>query len=358
MSRFTPPEVARFFRPARAASFPAVALAGGLAFALALPITPAQANGEINIYSYRQPFLLKPLLDAYEDKTGTKANVVYAAKGLAQRLEAEGEQSPADVVLTVDISRLSVLADKDLFAPISSAEIEKNVPAQFRHPEGKWTALSLRARVIAISKKAGDADKLKHDEDLATPAWKGRLCTRPGSHVYNRALLASVIAAHGVEEATAWAKGVVGNLARKPQGHDRAQAKAIMEGQCDVAIMNSYYMGKMMTSDKAEQKDWANAVNLIFPNQGDRGTHVNISGGGIVKTSKNKDEATRLLAFLTSPEAQRIYAETNFEYPVNPAVKPSETVKSWGAFTKDKLSIEKIAELSPTAQKVIDQTGW
>jgi iron(III) transport system substrate-binding protein len=200
---------------------------------------------------------------------------------------------------------------------------------------------------------------LQDIEQLAEPEWQGRVCTRKGSHVYNRALLASLIAHHGEEDARAWAKGLVGNLARRPQGNDRAQAKAIYAGECDVALMNTYYFGKMkFNKSEPEQRVWADSIELVFFNQQGRGQHVNISAGGILKTSKNKDRARAFLAWLTSAEAQRLYTEINYEYPVNPASAPSDEVASWGSFKMDKLALPEIARLSPVAQRIINSTGW
>ncbi len=318
----------------------------------------AVTAAELNIYSHRQPFLIKPFLDAYTKQTGSKINVVYAAKGLAQRLAAEGARSPADVVLTVDIARLSVYAQKDLLAAVKSDVLNENVPAHLRDPGNRWFAFSKRARVIVVSKQAKDAKQIRRYEDLADPKWRGRICTRPGSHVYNRALVASLVNADGVEGAETWIKGLVANLARRPQGNDRAQVKAIFEGVCDIAIINSYYYGKLKFSDKPAQRQWASAVELIFPNQEDRGTHVNISGGGVAKHSRHKAEAVRFLEFLTSKKAQDLYGSVNFEYPVNPKVSPSKELNSWGAFKEDKVAIARIAELAPEAQKVIDRAGW
>lgn len=333
---------------------------GTLAALAVLLVAPgrAAADGELNIYSHRQPFLIEPFLEAYKEKTGTEINVVYASKGLAQRLQAEGELSPADVILTVDIARLSVYADKGLLAPVESDVLAANVPDHLRDPGNRWFAFSKRARVLAISKQADDAAMLKTYEDLTDPRWKGRICSRPGSHVYNRALIASMIHDHGEEAAQAWAQGVVDNLARRPQGNDRAQVKAIFEGLCDVAIINNYYYGKLKTSETPEQQEWAAAVDLIFPNQDGRGTHINISGGGVAKYSKNKEEAIRFLEFLTSPEAQALYGSVNFEYPVNPSVPMSEELASWGTFKEDDMPISVIPELAPTAQKIIDRVGW
>lgn len=332
---------------------------GALVAGCTLTTFPTLASAaELNIYSHRQPFLIKPFLDAYTAKTGTKINVVYASKGLAQRLKAEGSRSPADVILTVDMARLSVYADMDLLADVASKTLQENIPAHMRSPKNTWFAFSKRARVIAVSRKAQDALEIKTYEELADPKWRGRICARPGSHIYNRALVASIIDASGVEGAEKWAGGVVANLARRPQGNDRAQVKAIYEGVCDIAIINSYYFGKLMTSDKPEQPKWAAAVKLIFPNQDGRGSHVNISGGGVAKHAKHKDEAVRFLEFLTSKKAQELYGTINFEHPVNPTVEPSKELKAWGVFKEDQMPISRIADLAPDAQKVIDRVGW
>lgn len=335
-------------------------LAALVAAAAMLALSPMRASAaqELNIYSHRQPFLIEPFIEAYTAETGTKINIVYASKGLAQRLQAEGELSPADVILTVDIARLSVYADKDLLATVESDVLMRNIPAHLRDPKNRWFAFSKRARVLAIRKGAADADKLTTYEGLASEVWEGRVCSRPGSHVYNRALIASMIHANGEAAAQEWAQGVVDNLARRPQGNDRAQVKAIFEGVCDVAIINNYYFGKLKSSESPEQREWADAVDLIFPNQNGRGTHVNISGGGVAIHSKNKDEAVRFLEFLTSAEAQRLYGEVNYEYPVNPEVPASDELKSWGTFKEDDMPIATISDLAPQAQMIIDRVGW
>ena len=327
---------------------------------VALAVWPAliQAADEINIYSHRQPFLIEPFLDAFEAETGIQTNVVFASKGLAQRLQAEGERSPADVVLTVDIGRLHVYADKDLLAPIDSAVLQRNIPSHLRDPENRWFGFSTRARVVAYSRSRVDAGQIQRIEDLADPKWKGRICSRPGSHVYNRALLSSIIAANGEAAAESWARGLVENLAQRPQGNDRAQIKAIYEGVCDIALVNSYYYGKVKNSEIPEQRAWVEDMGIVFTNQQDRGNHVNISGGGIAKYSNNKAAATAFLEFLTQAQAQVLYGEVNYEFPVNPAVSAGEEVGSWGAFEADQLSISDIALLSPEAQRIIDRVGW
>lgn len=335
-------------------------VAGGLMFLLLVLTTAGYAfsQQELNIYSHRQPFLIQPFIDAYTEQTGTKVNIVYASRGLAQRLQAEGESSPADVILTVDIGRLHVYADKDLLSAVDSPVLQKNIPAHLRDPKNHWFAFSKRARVIAVSKDVEDVQKISRYEDLSDPRWEGRICSRPGSHVYNRALVASMIEANGADGAEKWASGVVQNLAQRPQGNDRAQVRAIFQGVCDIAIINNYYFGKLKFSDKPSQREWANAVTLIFPNQQDRGTHINISGGGVAKHSRNKAEAIRFLEFLTSPEAQRLYGAINFEYPVNPAVDIPDELRSWGTFKEDQMPIARIADLAPQAQMIIDRVRW
>ncbi len=317
------------------------------------------AAGEVNIYSNRQPALIKPFLDEFTKQSGITVNVVFVDSGMVNKLESEGQNTKADGILTVDISRLKEVADAGLLQPVKSAVIDKNIPAYLRDPDGLWVGLTRRVRVIAVSKDRVKAGTIKTYEQLAEPALKGKVCTRQGSHVYNRALLASMIAAHGPEKAETWAKGIVANLAQKPQGGDREQVKAIKEGVCDVALINNYYYGLMkFNKGKPEQQEWANSVYLVFPNQDNRGTHVNISGAGITKHAKNKANMVKLLEFLSGDFAQRKYAADNYEYPANPAVATDEEIASWGKFKSDQLSLKKIADLSPDAQKMIDRTGW
>ena len=315
---------------------------------------------EINIYSHRQPFLINPFLEEFTKKTGIKTNVLYSTKGLAQRLKAEGENSPADVILTVDIGRLYIYDDMDLLAKINSDILDKNIPSHLKSPDKTWFSLSKRSRVIVVAESRVQDGEIMRIEDLARPEWKGRICSRPGSHVYNRALMASMIAAHGPIEAEKWAQGLVDNLARRPQGNDRAQVKAIFEGQCDIALINNYYFGKLKFSEDPEQREWINGLKLIFPNQepGDRGAHINISGGGVAKHSQNRNEAIQLLEFLSEEFSQNLYGSINFEYPANPHIEHGEELKSWGEFREDSLPIVTIAELGYEAQKIIDRVGW
>ena len=326
---------------------------------LALSLTKV-IGAEVNIYSHRQPFLINPFLEKFTEETGIKTNVVYATKGLAQRLKAEGKNSPADVILTVDIGRLYIYDDLDLLASIDSDILNKNIPANLKSPENKWFALSKRSRIIVTSKERVGAGQITKIEDLANQKWKGKICSRPGSHVYNRALMASLILSLGEKAAEEWAKKFVDNLSRRPQGNDRAQVKAIFEGQCDISIINNYYFGKLKYSEDSSQREWAKSVDLIFPNQGveERGAHINISGGGVAKYSKNKNEAVALLEFLSKAQSQKMYGEINFEYPVNPSVETTEELKSWGSFKSDSLPIISIAQKAYEAQKIIDRVGW
>ena len=320
--------------------------------------TSLASSSEVNIYSHRQPFLINPFLKEFTKETGVKTNVLYSKTGLAARIQSEGINTPADVVLTVDIARLMSYANKKLLAPVKSNILLSNIPRHLRATDNTWFAFSKRARVVAISRDRVKPSELERVEDLTGAKWKGRICTRPGSHVYNRSLLASIINANGAAEAEKWAKGFVANLARRPQGNDRAQIKAIHSGECDLGLVNNYYYGKLLNSKAADQREWAKSVRLVFMNQNDRGNHVNISGGGLVKHSKNKENGIKLLEFLTGQIAQKLYGEINFEYPVNPAVSLSKDLKTWGVFKEDTVSIEKIAKLARESQKIIDRSGW
>jgi iron(III) transport system substrate-binding protein len=314
----------------------------------------------LNIYSHRQPYLLKPFIEAYTKKTGIKLNVVYSSKGLAQRLAAEGANSPADLILTVDIARLYRYEDLNLLAKIDSKILNEKIPPYLRSKNNTWFGLSKRTRAIAISRERINSGQVLRYEDLADPKLKGKICTRPGSHVYNRALMASMIAAKGENDAEKWAKGLVSNLAKRPQGNDRSQLKSIYSGECDVAIINHYYYGKLTYSKNPDHRKWAKASIIVFPNQGnsDRGAHVNISGGGVVKFSKNKEIAINFLEFLVTDQAQVMYGDVNFEYPINNKSKLPKRLKALGTFKEDNLLIEKIAKLAPKAQEIIDKVYW
>jgi iron(III) transport system substrate-binding protein len=318
---------------------------------------PVMAAEEVNVYSYRQPFLVEPMFNEFTKETGIKVNVKFAKKGLAEKLQQEGEYSPADVVLTSDFTRLVELSDKEVVQPVSSKVIESNIPAQFRDKESEWVALTMRTRAVYSSRDR--VGKLGNDFDysnLANEEFKGKICTRSGKHPYNVSLVSSMIAHHGEAATKEWLEGVKANLARKPQGNDRAQVKAIKEGLCDVSLGNSYYLGKMV-NDK-EQKAWADAVYINFPNQETTGTHVNVSGMAMAKYSPNKENALKLMEFLTGDKAQQMYAEVNYEYPVKEGVKRSELVESWGDFKADTISLDDIAGYHSAAIKLLDEVKF
>lgn len=315
---------------------------------------------EVNIYSYRQPFLIEPLLKEFTEKTGIKTNVVFAKKGLLERLENEGQNSPADILLTSDIGPLYDATEKDLFAAINSDVVNQNVPAQYRDPEGRWVGLTSRARIVYASKERVKEGEITSYADLADPKWKGRICTRSGKHSYNLSLIGSLIAHNGEEQTESWLRAVKDNLARKPQGNDRAQVKAVKEGVCDLALGNTYYYGKMLTNEKEpEQKEWAASVNLVFPDQQGNGTHMNISGAGLSKHAPNKDAALKLIEFLTEQDAQKYYADVNFEFPVRAETPRSELVQQhMGNFKGDMINLQKVAELRSAAAKLVDKVGF
>ncbi|WP_120513352.1 Fe(3+) ABC transporter substrate-binding protein [Photobacterium salinisoli] len=316
-----------------------------------------QAAEEVNVYSLRQPFLIEPMLKEFTDETGIKVNVKFAKDGIAEKLAQEGEYSPADVILTVDISRLAELSDKGLVQAVDSEVIDKNVPAQYRDSDDEWFALTLRTRSVYSSRERVGRLPAGFDYlDLAKPEWKGKICTRSGKHPYNISLVSSMIAHYGEAETKTWLEGVKANLARKPQGNDRGQVKAVKEGLCDLAIGNSYYLGNMLSDEN--QKAWAEAVYINFPGQQANGTHVNISGMAMAKYAPNKANAQKLMEFLTSDKAQHMYAEVNFEYPVKAGVERSELVASWGDFSADTLPLEKVAEYHNAATKLLDEVQF
>lgn len=330
-------------------------LAAGAAFGL-LPAGVAQAQGQVNVYSYREPALIAPLIEAFTAKTKIKVNLVYAADGLAERMQAEGANSPADVLLTVDIVRLSDAKAKGLSQPIKSAALDAAIPAAYRDPEGHWFGLTQRARVIYASKERVTQKSITYEE-LAEPKWKGKICVRSGQHTYNIGLLASLIAHHGEAKAEAWLRGIKSNLARKPAGGDREQVRDVKAGLCDVAIGNTYYMAAMQTGN-AEQQGWAAAVNIIFPNAEGRGTHVNISGAVLGKNAPNKANGIQLIEFLASDEGQRIYAERVSEYPLKAGISISDRVKGWGTLKPDPLPLSKVAEFRRKASELVDKVEF
>jgi iron(III) transport system substrate-binding protein len=326
-----------------------------LALALTSTALPVLAD-EVNIYSHRQPELIQPLLDAFTKETGITTNVAFVDKGMVERLVAEGDRSPADLVLTVDVARLIEVVGAGVTQPVTSAVLNDNIPAEFRDPANQWFGLTSRARIVYASKDRVKAGDVTTYEDLADPKWKGKICMRSGTHDYNVALTAAVLAHHDAAYTKTWLEGVKANLARKPNGGDRDQVKAIWAGECDIAIGNTYYMGEMLSDP--EQSEWANAVNVTFPVFEGAGTHMNISGVAMTKAAPNHDAALKLMEWLSSDAAQKIYAQTNYEFPVKPGVERSELVKSWGEFTPDGLSLAEVAAKRPDALKLIEEVDF
>lgn len=323
--------------------------------ALLAASVPAFAQ-EINVYSHRQPELIQPLVDAFTKDTGITVNVAFVDKGMAERLQAEGDRSPADLVLTVDIARLMQIVDAGVTQAVQSDVLEANIPAELRDPEDHWFGLTSRARVVYASKDRVKPGEVTTYEDLASDKWKGRLCTRSGLADYNIALLGAMIVHHDEAYATKWAEGLKANLARKPDGGDRDQAKAIAAGECDIALGNTYYIGQMLANP--EEKDAAEQVSIVFPTFEGGGTHLNISGVAMTKSAPNKENALKFMEWLTSDEAQKIYAETNYEFPVKAGVERSALVKSWGEFTADTTPLADIAKARAAALKIMETVDF
>ncbi len=316
---------------------------------------PALAE-EVNVYSLRQPELVQPLFDKFTEETGIAVNVAFVEKGMVERLVSEGDRSPADLVMTVDIAKLSQVVEAGVTQPVMSEVLAANIPAEFRDPGNQWFGLTTRARVVYASKDRVADGEVTTYEDLADPKWQGRICTRPGTHDYNLGLMAAMIEHHDAGYAKEWATGLRANLAKKPEGNDRAQVKSIWAGECDISLGNTYYMGAMLNDP--EQVDWANSVRIVFPTFEDNGTHMNVSGVAMTKAAPNKDAALKLMEFLSSDEAQAIYAETNYEFPVKPGVAKSDLVASWGEFTPDSLNLMDVAKSRPEALKLMEEVNF
>lgn len=322
----------------------------------ALLLPPAHAGEAVNVYSYRQPFLIKPMFDAFTRETGIAVNVVYGKKGLVERLTQEGANSPADLLFTVDIGRLTDAVNAGVTQAADSPALKGNIPPQYRDPDDQWFGLTARARILVASKERVAPGEISTYEELADPKWRGRICTRSAKNAYMVALTAAMISHHGEAKTEEWLRGVKANLARKPQGNDRAQVKAIMEGVCDVAVINHYYMGKMMNDEK--QAAWAASVNMIFPDQQGYGTHMNVSGMALTQSAPNRDNALKLMVFLSDDLAQQMYAEQNFEYPVKQGVPWSGLLQSFGSYKADDLGLAEIARHRKAASKLADKVGF
>lgn len=315
---------------------------------------------EVNVYTARHyPGVDDAIYKSFTDKTGIKVNLIKASgEELTQRIKTEGNSSKADIYITADAGNLYIAKQAGLLQPISSSVLEKNIPANFIDKDKMWVGLTMRARVLVYAKDRVNKNELSTYEDLTDAKWKGRIVTRSSNNVYNQSMLASFIELHGEEKAKQWAKGIAGNLAKQPEGGDRDQAKSVAAGIGDVAIMNSYYLGQMLTSKDPEEVKAAEKLGVFFPNQDTTGTHVNVSGGGIVKSSKNVANAVKLLEFLSEAEAQKTFAEASAEYPVNAGVEPSAILKAWGTFKKQDINLSKLGENNKKAVQLFNEVGW
>jgi iron(III) transport system substrate-binding protein len=315
----------------------------------------AFAQGDVNVYTYRESKLIQPLFDAFTAETGIKVNVISASSGLEQRIATEGANSPADVLLTVDIARLEDAVNAGITQPIKSALLDRIVPAQYRDPEGHWYGISMRARIVYASKERVPQNTITYEE-LADPKWKGKICIRSGQHIYNNALFAAVIARQGAS-AEEWLKGVKANLAQKPSGGDREVARDIAAGKCDIGVANTYYWA-LMKDKEADKKAWAEATKVILPTFKDGGTHVNLSGVILTKHAPNKANALKLIEWLIGEKAQHMYADLNYEYPVRAGIKVNPTIAGYGTLKPDPMPLAKIAAQRKAAANLVDKVGF
>ncbi len=327
-----------------------------LTIAGVLAASSALAQGEVNIYTYREAKLVAPLFEAFTKETGIKVNVISASSGLEQRIKTEGANSPADVLLTVDISRLEDASQNGITAPLNSKTVEQVVPAGYRDPEGHWAAVGMRARIVYASKDRVKQSTITYEE-LADPKWKGKICIRSGQHMYNNALFAAMIVKHGEAKAEEWLKGLKANLAQKPSGGDRETARDIAAGKCDLGIANTYYWALM--NDKEEQrKPWAEATKVILPTFQGGGTHVNVSGVALIKTAPNKANAMKFIEWMVSPTAQQMHADVTYEYPMRAGVPINKTIASYGEIKRDPMPLSQIAANRKKASAMVDKVGF
>lgn len=331
-----------------------------LAFVVGCKSDNKQENtNELTVYTHRHYESDQELFKRFEEKSGIKLNIVNAsADELIQKMSLEGEQSPADVLITVDAGRLYRAKSQDLLQTFSSKLVDSIVPKHLKDEDGKWVGLTKRARVIAYSKDRVDSTELSTYENLISKNWDDKILVRSSSNIYNQSLLASIIANQGSEFAENWAKGISANMARSPKGNDRDQVKALANNEGDLAVVNTYYIGKMLNSEDKNEVEAGKSVNIFFPNQETTGTHINVSGIGIAKYSPNKENAIQFIEYLLQEEAQNIFAGSNFEYPVNSNVEPAEILKSWGDFKEDKLSLNELGKNNKEAVIIFDKAGW
>lgn len=321
--------------------------------------TVSAASSEVNVYSGRKEALIKPLLTKFEKETGIEVNLITGkADALLQRIRIEGNASPADVFVTVDAGRLQRAKDANILQPISSDVLIKNIPANLRDADNLWFGLSQRARVIFYNKAKVNSSELSTYEDLTQAKWKGKICLRSSNSIYNQSLVASMIENVGLEKTEAWAKGLIKNLARPPAGGDIDQLKAVAAGVCDITIVNTYYFGRLTNSEKSSDHEVVKAVGLFWPNQNDRGAHMNVSGAGVVKSAANKANAIKLIEYMSIAESQSWYASVNSEFPVKKGVEVSATLKNWGEFKSDAIALNKLGENNRAAVELMDRVGW
>ena len=332
-------------------------LLGPLAASLLGAAAPASAQQVVNDYTTREPGLYSATLDEFTKATGIKVNAIFSEQGLAERIKAEGENSPADVLITVDIGRLQQAVDLGIVQPVRSETLAATIPAQFQDPDGRWFALSLRVRTIYASKERVKQEAMSYEE-LADPKWKGKICTRSFQQQYNIALVAAMLVKHGEAKTEEWLRGVKANLAKKPSGGDRDVAKDIAAGVCDIGLGNQYYIGLMLNGPNADQKKAAEAVRVILPRFENGGTHVNVSGAVIAKHAPNRDNAVRLLDYMVSPEAQRVFADVNYEYPVRAGVPVNALVQSFGELKPDAMLVADVAKQRGKASELVDKVAF
>lgn len=318
---------------------------------------PAHAQGEVNVYTTREPKLIQPLFDLFTKETGIKVNSIFIEKGMAERVAAEGANSPADMLMSVDIGNVLDSVARGVTQSVQSEALNAAVPANLRDKDGHWFALSLRARLFYVSKDRVKDTALTY-ADIADPKWKGKVCIRSGQHPYNTALIAAYIHHYGEEKAEAWLKGIKANLARRPAGGDREVARDILGGICDIGVGNSYYVGLMRGRQNEEQNKWGAAINVILPTFPGGGTHVNISGASVAKNAPNKANAVKLLEFLVSPEAQAAYAKVNYEYPVRPGAQIDPIIAALGSLKTDQIDLREIAKNRKLAAQLVDKVGF
>jgi iron(III) transport system substrate-binding protein len=322
-------------------------------------VQETQKEQVVNVYTHRHYEPDQDIFKMFEEQTGIKVKVINAsADELIQKMKMEGKQSPADVLITVDAGRLSRAKDQGLLQSIQSEILEKTVPSHLQDVDNQWFGLTKRARIIAYSLDRVKPEELSTYEELVSNKWKGKILVRSSSNIYNQSLMASIIANDGEEIANKWAKGIVANMARSPKGSDRDQVKAVVAGEGDLAIVNSYYIGKMLNSPDAEEVATAKKIGLFFPNQEGRGTHINVSGAGVAKYAPNKENAIRFIEFLVSQDAQQIFTDANYEYPILESVAPTNDIKAWGDFKEDTLGLNKLGENNKKAVLIFDEAGW